>query len=81
MGLLDFLGPLKPLIMLVIWSFILVSWAFAILITIFVPFAFFLTVPWMVILGAITIFALFGLYIGKKKMPGCTIIDDKLVCD
>ena len=82
MGLLDFLGPLKPLVLVVVWVSIGISWFLAIAITFLVPFSFFLTVPAMIILGVVSIFAIGGLYIvGKKSPENCQLIDGDLVCD
>jgi len=70
MGFLDFLGPFKILIYILLS--VLIAWL--IMITILVPFSFFLTVPGFLIIGIVWSVAAI---MPKQK---CVMIDGKMDC-
>ena len=78
---LNFLGAFKPIVVVIIWFFIITTWVLAILATILIPFAFVWAVPLMFILFPITIFSIGGLYIVNKKAKTCSKMDGKMTCD
>ena len=60
------------------WAIIITAWVMLILATIFIPFAFIITIPLMIFLPAITTILLVK---KKQRNPeGCVSINGKLEC-